>query len=408
MFLRLLWCFTIFISLTGTASSVTNILNINQLLDHVENLSPEIQKAKTSLEVIKAQRIQAAQIPNPEVAVGNWSGKANSQTWKQTDVTVTQPIELGGKRGSRIEVADAQAKETQLELLSLSAEVRLKVLFSLYRMRQLHDEIETMSEAKHTFENLVKNYKKRPQLSPEQSTSLYVFDLTEHEYDLLLEEAQTELNLLESDFKVLTGIQAEDIKHLLPQRHKKWPGINGMGELNSPTLRILSARAELSEKELELAKADIWPTVSIGPSYTMQNQFGEQANILGVVVSLPIPILNQNNGARAIAAKNIIANRKFVEVEKNLQGSRRVGLTKSYLSSSKLLESQANQAFHHQGHEKVEQNFLKGLVSSPLVIESHRQYVDAQRLYHARELKALDYYYQLILLEGGKIEGFSI
>lgn len=408
MFLRLLWFLTIYLSLASPDSSASPVMNISQLLDHVESLSPEIQKAKANIEVVRAQRIQAAQIPNPEVAVGNWSGKARSQTWKQTDITVTQPIELGGKRGSRIEVAEAQAKETQVELLSLSAEMRLKVLFSLYRMRQLHDEIETMSEAKHTFENLVKNYRKRPQLSPEQSTSLFVFDLTEHEYDLLIEEAQTDLNLLESDFKVLTGMQAEEIKHLLPLRHKKWPIVNGTKELNSPTLRLLSARTELSERELDLAKADIWPTVSIGPSYTMQNQFGEQANILGVVVSLPLPILNQNNGARETAARNIIANRKFVEVEKNLQGARKLGLMKSYLSSSKLLESQANQTYHHAGHEKVEQNFLKGLVSSPLLIESHRQYVDAQKLFHSRELKALDYYYQLVLLEGGKIEGISL
>lgn len=407
MFLRTLWCLTIFFYLMSFSFAATNVQTINQLLDHVESLSPEILKAKANVEVVRAQRIQAAQIPNPEVGIGSWSGKAKSQSWKQADITLTQPIELGGKRKSRIGVAEALAKETQVELLTLSAEMRLKVLFALYRMRQLKDEIETMSEAKRTFEGLVKNYRRRPQLSPEQSTSLFVFDLTEDEYDLLLEEARTELNLLESDFKVLTGMDPQDLTHILPQRHNKWPAINGLGELNSPTLRLLSARTELSERELELAKADVWPTVSIGPSYTMQNQFGEQANILGVVVSMPLPILNQNNGAREIAIRNINANRKFVEVEKNVQGARRMGLMRSYLSSSKLLETQTNQNAHNKGHEKIEQYFLKGLISSPMVIESHRQYVDAQRLYHSRELKALDYYYQLVLLEGGKIEGIT-
>lgn len=409
MFSRFVCCILIISSgLSTSAIAAVNFQNINQLLDHVESLSPEIQKAKASLEVIRARREQAAQIPNPELAVGTWGGKANSQTWKQTDFTVLQPIELGGKRGSRIDVAEAEAKESQVQLLALTAEARLKVLFTLYRMRQLVDEISTLSEAKHTFENLVKNYKRRPQLSPEQSTSLFVFDLTEKEYDLLLEDAQTEINFLESDFKVMTGIQPEEVKHLLPQRLQKWPVANGVGELNSPTLRLLSARTELSEQELNLAKSEIWPTVSIGPTYTMQNQFGDQANILGVVVSLPLPILNQNNGARAIAAKSIMANRKFMEVEKTILSARRFGLIRSYTSSSKLLEAQWNQAGLHKDHERVEQNFLKGMISSPLVIESHRQYVDAQRLYHSRELKALDYYYQLLLLEGGKIEGFTL
>ena len=409
MFSRFVWCILIIFSgASFSAFGALSFQTINQLMDHVESQSPEIQKAKLNFEVVEARRVQAAEIPNPEVALGSWSGKANSQKWKQTDITIVQPIELGGKRSSRIEVAEAEAKAAKVELLALSAETRLKLLFSMYRMRQLNDEIEFLIEAKHTFGNLVKNYRKRPQLSPEQSTSVFVFDLTEKEYELLLEEAQTELNFLESDFKVMTGIQPEDVKNLLPPRSKKWPVANGTGELNSPSLRVLSARTELSEKELSLAKADVWPTISIGPSYTMQNQFGEQANILGVVVSLPLPILNQNNGAKELAAKSIVANRRFMEVEKTILGARRFSLVRSYNSSSRLLESQWNQSNLHKEHERVEQNFLKGLISSPLVIESHRQYVDAQKLYHSRELKALDYYYQLLLLEGGKIEGLNL
>ena len=44
-------------------------------------------------------------------------------------------------------------------------------------------------------------------------------------------------------------------------------------------------------------------------------------------------------------------------------------------------------------------------VSSPLVIESHRQIVENKKLFHSRELQTLNVYFQLILLEGGKVEG---
>lgn len=377
---------------------------IDDFLDHIESLSPDVVKARVNLEVVRARRVQAAQIPNPEVSVGNWSGKARSQTWKQTDVTLTQPFELGGKRKNRITLAEAEAKESQLDFLILSAEVRLKVLFSLFRIRQIKDEITTISEARQTFRNLVASYKKRPQLNPEQSTSLFVFGLTVNEYELLLEEVTTELNFLEADLKLLTGAGLEAVENILPPRIKKWPVAGGGGELNSLSLQALSARVETSKQELELAKADVWPTISIGPSYTMQNQFGDQANILGVVVNLPLPILNQNRGAKAIATQKIIANRRFVEVEKNVLNVRRFALLRSYTSSSKILESQRDTNFKRD-HGRIEQNFLRGLLNSSLVIESHRQNVDAQKLFHARELKALDYYYQLVLLDGGKIRG---
>lgn len=398
-----LWCLFLF---SVSASGSQQFEKIDDLLDHVESLSPDIIKSKVNLEVIRARRVQAAQIPNPEVSVGNWSGKAGSQTWKQTDVTLTQPIELGGKRKNRISLAEAEARESQLDFLILSAEVRLKVLFSLYRIRQIKDEITTISEAQQTFRNLVANYRKRPQLNPEQSTSLIVFGLTENEYELLLEDVTTELNFLEAELKLLTGVGFEEVERILPPRLKKWPVAGGEGILNSLSLQALNARVDSSQRELDLAKAEVWPTVSIGPSFTMQNQFGEEANILGIVVNLPLPILNQNKGGRTIATQKIIADRKFVEVEKDILSGRRFALMRSYVSSSKILESQREINFKRD-HSRIEQNFLRGLLNSTLVIESHRQYVDAQKLYHARELKALDYYYQLVLLEGGKVKGIS-
>lgn len=378
---------------------------LNGLLDHIEGISPEILKARSRYEVTQQSLVQASQIPNPELGVGNWRGKAASQTWKQTDITITQPIELGGKRGSRIDVAESEIKQATVELNALVAETRLRALFILYRVRQLKDEINVLTEAKETFTHLVGNYRRRPQLSPEQGTTLFNFELALNDCELKLEDANAEFNQLEGDVKLLTGFSIAEISSLLPARKKTWPELNIARELNSPSMRILSAQAELSENELKLAKADVWPTVSIGPSYTMQNQFGEQANILGVVINFPIPVLNQNNGARAIAAKNLTTSRKLYQIEKSILEVRRENLTKTYLSSSKVLGAQADRGSLYKRHGQVESHFLKGLISSPLVLESHRQMFENQRLYHDREIKTLDVYYQLVLLEGGKIEG---
>lgn len=383
----------------------SNFQNINQFLEEVESLSPEVQKSKLNLEVAKQRLIQSAQIPNPEITLGSWQGHANAQGWKQRDYTLAQPIELGGKRGSRLEVSEAELNKNKIDLNALTAEVRLKIIFYLYRLRQLNEEIKLINEAKITFLNLEKNYKKRPQLSPEQTTSLFIFNLSAKDYDLTLEDAKNELNLLEGEIKILTKYDIGDLARIIPQRQKKWPKLNGPIEINSPTLRSISAQVEISEKELNLAKADAWPTINIGPSLTVQNQFGEQANILGFIVTIPLPILNQNNGAKAIARTSINANRKLFEIEKSAQSIRRISLAKSYLSSIKVLESQMSEKGIYSNHTEIEKNFINGLISSQLVIEAHRQIIDNQKLYHLRELKTLDVYYQIVLLEGGRIEG---
>lgn len=382
----------------------TSFATIGQLLEHVEGLSPEIRKAKFNYEITQQRLILAKQIPNPDVTLGSWGGRAGSQTWKQNDITLTQPLELGGKRGHRMDVAESLIKQATVELAALTAEVRLKALFLLYRYRQIQDEMILLKEAKETFTHLVNNYKRRPQLSPEQSTSMFVFELAQNDYALRIEETTSEFNNLVSDIKIFTGLDDTELLPLIPKRSSKWPGLDSLKEINSLTLKVISAQTELAENELQLAKADVWPTVSIGPSYTMQNQFGQQANILGVVATFPIPVLNQNDGARAIAAKSINTSKKFYEIEKNVSENRQMALFKTYQSSTKALEAQVDDSELHKKHERIETNFLKGLISSPLVIESHRQLFELQKLYHIRELKTLDVYYQLILLQGGKVE----
>jgi outer membrane protein, heavy metal efflux system len=373
------------------AFSQSKPVSLNGLLDHIETVSPEILKARSQYEVVKQRMILAGQIPNPEVGIGSWKGKANGQKWGQTDISITQPIELGGKRSSRMDVAEAEIKQAEVEVSVLSAQLRLKVLFALFRYRQLTDEVEILNEATKTFAHLMKNYKNRPQLSPEQATTLFNFQLARNDYELKLEQVIAEKNILESDIKVMTGYYVGEIENLIPKRSKNWPDYNGSQNLNAPTLRMLAAQTAVSEKELQLAKADVWPTVNIGPNLTLQNQFG---------------VLNQNDGAKAIAAKSIATTRKLYNIEKSVLEIKRDALLKTYTSSSKVLEKQADFSDLHRQHGQIEERFLRGLITSPLVFESHRQMVDNQQLYHDRELKTLEVYYQLVLLEGGKVEGF--
>lgn len=403
MFKNLLKISMLFATLFSSDYGTCGPGSINELLDHAELISPEIQIALGSLDVTKQTKLQASQIPNPEIGIGGWRGRASSLPWRQVDVTLTQPVELGGKRGSRIDIANSQIKKAKAEMASKVSEVRLNVLLILYRVRQILDEMKILQESNVTFTRLVNNYKNRPQLSPEQTATLFNFELALNDYTLKMEEAKAEYNQLQVDVRLLTGFGIEELKSILPQRKIEWPKIDSGKEANSPTMRIFLSQKEFAENELKLAKSEVWPTVNIGPSLTLQEQFGDKANILGVVVNFPIPVLNQNNGARAVATKNILFSKKLYQIEKTVLETRQESLVKTYLSSSKALASQAQYASLLKRHEKIEGYFFKGLISSPMVLESHRQMFDSQRLFHDREIKTVENYCQILLIQGGKI-----
>lgn len=382
----------------------TRMITLNQLLDHSESMSPEVRKLREELGVTEANSVGAGMIPNPEIGFGNFAGRAGGKKWGQTDLTFLQPIELGGKRGKRIDVAKSQIKTARAMLEQSIAEVRLEALSTMYRLRQIKDELELLEEARETFQRLVSIYRKRPQLSPEQATSLFVFQLALRDCELQRETILSEFNIAQSTLKQLTQMEPEELMHLLPKRIANWPTLQARDALESPYLRVLRSQTEQAEQELSLAKADTWPTLSIGPSFTSQNQFGEKANILGVMMTFPIPVLNQNDGAKAVASARINSSRRQYEMLRSVEETKLSAYEKMYARSVELLKQQATPQELHKKHGEVESFFVKGLISSPLVIEAHRQMFDNQRLYHERELGTLSSYYQMVLLKGGKIE----
>lgn len=392
--------------LTNQSFAGETLVSIKQLLDQAETLSPMVKKARANLDITEQEITQAKVIPNPEIVFGNFAGRAGSRKWGQTDITLLQPIELGGKRSSRVGVAESLIKGGRAEFDLAVAEVRLNTLSLLYRIRQIKDEISLLKEAQTTFSKLVGNYRKRPQLSPEQSTSLFLFQLAFKDYELQEENVLSEMNLLEAELKQLTGHSIAEISHLLPIRKKAWPQIPNSNQLESPYLRVLRAQTDVAEQQLRLAKADAWPTLNIGPSFTSQNQFGEKANIWGLSLSFPLPVLNQNNGAKAIATASMVSGQKRYEIEKSVQETKREALRANYQSSVEVLLTQTSDVDLHRKHEEIESFFLKGLISSPLVIEAHRQMFENKKLFHQRELVTLESYYQVVLLDGGKVEEF--
>lgn len=200
----LLWVTVLFVfKLADVQASAP--ASINQLLDQAEMASVDVRKALTEFEVTKEGITEASMIPNPELTLCQWSGRAGGKKWGQTDVTLLQPIELAGKRGKRIDRANAQVKGMKAQIDQVVAEVRLQTLSLLYRLRQVNDELEFLAEAQTTFSRLVSNYRKRPQLSPEQSTSLFLFDLAVKDYDLQKQEFIREVKLIGAELKQRTG-----------------------------------------------------------------------------------------------------------------------------------------------------------------------------------------------------------
>ncbi len=390
---------------TFAHAEVQAVTSVDDFLKRVEDVAPELQIGRSEIAVSEKMVDRAGQFLNPDVTVGAWRGSAANQDWKQTDLTVLQPIELGGKRSGRIEYARAQTELSRGSLTKSRNDVRASAMLTLHRLRQLLYEKTLIEEAQVAFDKLIKSFKRRPQLSPEQSTSLFLFQMAKRDYDLQHTSSLNELQELNSEIRRISGLDVSQVEHILPKKVESWPQINSGGELKSPSLQIAKARVELSKSELNLAKSESWPTPSVGPSYTDQNQFGGQAQIWGVVVSTKLPLLSTNQGGRAVARETVSLNERSLQFETNRLELEKSNLLLTYNANVNTLKATNVDDTIHKKHEQIEGYFLRGLVTSALVIEAHRQILDSQRTYNSSEINTLDKYYRIRIIEGTFLDG---
>lgn len=370
----------------------------------VEN-SPDVQSAKLEVQRSAAQVKASGQWRNPEFSGETFSGKVGNDDIRETDLALGIPIELGGKLSARKSLAQSGVSLSEAKLYETQARVKVATLLKLYRLKQLLHQQELAQEAIRTFSKLVEQYSKRPALSPEQQLSLSVYGLSKSEYDLKKSATEDEVLAMDTYFKNNLGMSIDQIRDLLPSVPKRWPQlVAGTDSGVSPQARLLDAELKAAKSELAAAQSEAWPTVLIGPSFKMQQEGGQSNNLMGVNLSLPLPLFNMNGAAKAAANAGV----QLSETRRNLalreQALKREELEKVYTRAVASLETSLSHEEIEKRHARSEGLFLKGVAPSSLVIETHRTSFELERTRHERELRALESLLEIYILDGTILE----
>lgn len=397
---------TVLIGQTVLAQNVCNSAaqNYKQLLKCAESKSIEVQNALLDVERTKAQVQSAGQWQNPELSAESFAGKINNDDRSETDISLGIPIEIG-KVSARKDKATSDLSIAETKLLEARIKATSDVRLKLHRLRQLLHEQEIADEAIQTFTKLVNQYAKRPGLSPEQRISSSVFQLSKSEYALKKADLTDELLNLDSYFKLNLGLAVEQIRKALPPSPSTWPKFE-QHKLENPSLkqRILQAELDAANAELNLAKAEVWPTLTLGPSVKMIKEAGKSDQLVGFNLSFPLPVFNLNGGARsaANATLKITENRRKVGAEE--EALKRNELLQVYNQSVSVLNGTLSHDEIEAKHSSAERLFQQGILPSSLVIEAHRVTFELEKVRHERELKALQTLIELYALDGNIYE----
>lgn len=306
----------------------------NDLVRRALASNGEIAAVRIDIQRARARLRQAGLRPNPtldfEQTTGGYTGSAGENG---TSIGVALPLELGGKRRRRIELAQAELEAVEAEVEDrerrLVAEVRVNYVEALAALREL----ETTENLNNLDAQTTRFVQARVN---EGETAPIDLNLMRVEVDRLrsrraLVEGRLKAALLR--LQSLVGIPMSEPLRLredlatavLPAPPGSLEAAVEIALRNRPDLKLARLREEVAQAGLNLSRANSQPEVTAFSRYTLSRSSyedtpvgvrNERDNLLTFGVSIGIPVFNRNQGAKAEATAVISqakTRREFLE-----------------------------------------------------------------------------------------------
>ena len=294
----------------------------------------QLAAARLDVERARARLRQAGLRPNPAVdfeqTTGRFTGAAGE---RETSIGVSVPLELGGQRRRRIDLAKAEFEAAEAEIAErerqLTNEVRVTYAEALGALRELQI-TENLNDIDAQTVRFVQARVNEGETAPIELNLLRV------EVDRLrsrraLVEGRLKTAILK--LKVMAGFSASDSLRLgeelaTPRIPAPPPSVTTAIDIalrSRPDLKLARLTEEVAQAGLRLASAQAFPEVVPFTKYTVSRSvfddtpvgvLTDRDKLLTFGVSIGIPLFNRNQGSKAeatLAISQAEKRRQFLE-----------------------------------------------------------------------------------------------
>ncbi|WP_449434971.1 TolC family protein [Pseudomonas putida] len=278
-----------------TPAAFAQGISLTQALATAMAANPDLAAARQEIGIAQGARKQAGLIPNPEISYEVEDTNRNTST---TTVSLSQPLELGGKRGARVEVATYDQSVAQLELDSRVNSFRADVVQAFYAALRAQTGLDLAKQSLELTERglrIVDGHVRAGKSSPVEATRAQV-QLAEAK--LQVRRAETQKATAYQQLAQMTGsavtvfdrLDSATLSPGMPPRSEEL-----LAKLDQTAeMRLAVAQIDKSEASLGSEKAQRIPdlTVSVGSQY--DRSVRERVNVVGL--SMPLPLFDRNQG----------------------------------------------------------------------------------------------------------------
>jgi len=380
----------------------SGVITLRQAISLALIRNPELRSYSWEVRAREAQALQAGLPPNPEIGleIEDFGGTGSVEGFDGTETTIllSQLIPLGGKLSKKrkveelnTELAEWDYETTRLNVLTKTVLAYLNVL-AAQEHYVLQSELFDLAERVHA---TVSERAQEGEISPiQEKMSQVALSRTKIQLEQSKRELESSKRILSSmwnsnttefrevkgDFFSITPIPTfEDLQDLLSE---------------NPVIARWSTEIEQREATIKLEKANAIPDPFVSGGYRHISELNDNAFVVGL--SIPIPVLNRNQGAIAEARSRL---KKAIEEQDNALVVVNSALAQAFQTLSASYEEaillkdkvlpEAKNAYEliFEGYKEGEFPLLNVLVAQKAVFDTKLQYIDALLAYHTSRAK---------------------
>jgi len=398
---------------TNSASEAGPALTVEALVTEVLAKNPELEFYRAEIAAARAGRKTAAEWPNPEVTFEGGQKKSwergggpllgDGAAWS---VSLAQPFEFPGRVALRKAIADRQIGLAELGLrqfrASLAAHTR-RLAWSGWSTQ------EKVRAAREVEQRLLALNAVMVQREPAGVTPLLEMRIIEANALVLsrrasqalqaLQNARLELNLLRGQppHAAFALSAAPPVFTNLPPLEE----LLGLARTNNFELRTRQIELAQQGFRVRLSRNERWPAVTLAPFYSSEKAADEE-QIIGVGVTVPLPIWSQNKGAVEAARARLEQAETMVRVTARDVERRLTEHALAYANRLEEMNRYRQDALDRlrEAAEAADRHYRLGAVPVATYIEMQMAYLDAVEALLSTQEEALDHRQQVELLTG--------
>ncbi len=271
----------------------------------LEHANLRVAAELVRIEEARAREDEAALWPNPYILLRERRvDDLDPIDTGMFEVEVGQTFELGGKRAARVERARAEAAVVSEQVRVLTAETLLEAELAYWHVLRLQQDLAWAKEERDVAVALADLGRSKFQSGRASRASVLRIEAAAEKARIGVDALERRIaqgcrgldDLVGASVGATRGVEGDFSSAVLEDLDRE----SARALLAShPRLRATERAAEAARREIESARADVWPDVTVGVAYEHENEAEE--DLAGFVVRLPLPLWNRAQGRRAEA-----------------------------------------------------------------------------------------------------------